>query len=54
LKIRLNSVLVDEQAKALRFYAEVSGFATKKEIPIGEFKWLTVDSPEAPGARVAS
>lgn len=38
--------MVDDQDKALRFYTEVLGFVKKADIPMGEFKWLTVVSPE--------
>jgi catechol 2,3-dioxygenase-like lactoylglutathione lyase family enzyme len=48
VRINLASVLVDDQAKALRFYTEVLGFVLKTEIPMGEHRWLTVVSPEAP------
>ena len=48
MKIKLNSVMVDDQAKALKFYTEVLGFVKKMDIPMGEFRWLTVVSPEAP------
>lgn len=48
MKIGLNSVMVDDQEKALKFYTEVLGFVKKTEIPMGEFKWLTVVSPEGP------
>jgi DNA-binding transcriptional ArsR family regulator len=48
MKIRLTSVLVDDQDKALRFYTEVLGFVKKVEIPMGENRWLTVVSPEDP------
>ncbi|MGD8534973.1 MAG: VOC family protein [Candidatus Aminicenantes bacterium] len=48
MKIKLNSVFVDDQDKALNFYTEVLGFIKKTEIPLGEFKWLTVVSPEEP------
>ncbi len=48
MKITVCSVFVDDQEKALRFYTEVLGFLTKTDIPMGEFKWLTVVSPEAP------
>ncbi len=48
MKIKLNSVFVEDQDKALKFYTEVLGFVKKKEIPLGEFKWLTVVSPEEP------
>lgn len=42
MKVRLLSVLVQDQEKALRFYTEVLGFVKKTEIPMGEHKWLTV------------
>ena len=48
MKINLASVLVDDQDKALRFYTEVLGFRKKTEVPLGEARWLTVVSPEAP------
>jgi predicted enzyme related to lactoylglutathione lyase len=48
MKILLNSVLVDDQERALRFYSEVLGFVKKLDIPVGEFRWLTVVSPEGP------
>jgi catechol 2,3-dioxygenase-like lactoylglutathione lyase family enzyme len=48
MKIKLTSALVDDQEKALKFYTEVLGFAKKTDIPVGEFRWLTVVSPEGP------
>ena len=48
MKIKLNSIFVDNQDKALKFYTEVLGFLKSKEIPVGEFKWLTVVSPDGP------
>src|SRR5258708_39370849 len=48
MKIKLNSVFVDDQDKALKFYTEVLGFVKKRDIPVGNFKWLTVVSPEGP------
>ena len=48
MKIKLSSVLVDDQDKALKFYTDVLGFVKKSEIPMGEFKWLTVVSPSGP------
>ncbi|MGI5241544.1 VOC family protein [Dactylosporangium sp. CA-139066] len=49
MKINLASVLVDDQAKALRFYTEVLGFEKKHDIPLGPgVSWLTVVSPELP------
>jgi catechol 2,3-dioxygenase-like lactoylglutathione lyase family enzyme len=46
--IKLTSIMVDDQDKALRFYTEVLGFQKKREFPVGAYKWLTVVSPEAP------
>jgi catechol 2,3-dioxygenase-like lactoylglutathione lyase family enzyme len=48
MRIKLASVLVDDQNKALRFYTDVLGFVAKRDIPVGQFRWLTVVSPEAP------
>ncbi|HEX2916826.1 MAG TPA: VOC family protein [Chloroflexia bacterium] len=48
MKIKLSSVFVEDQDKALKFYTEVLGFVKKTEIPLGEAKWLTVVSPEEP------
>ena len=48
MRIKLNSIMVDNQDKALKFYTEVFGFVKKYEIPVGEFRWLTVVSPEGP------
>ena len=46
MKIKLTSVFVDDQDKALEFYTKVLGFVKKTDFPAGEFKWLTVVSPE--------
>jgi predicted enzyme related to lactoylglutathione lyase len=48
MKIKLTSVYVDDQEKALRFYTEVLGFAKKTDFSRGPFRWLTVTSPEDP------
>jgi predicted enzyme related to lactoylglutathione lyase len=48
MKIKLTSVTVQNQDKALKFYTEVLGFVKKTEIPMGEHKWLTVVSKEEP------
>ncbi|MHC5109364.1 MAG: VOC family protein [Planctomycetota bacterium] len=48
MRINVTSVPVDDQQKALRFYNEVLGFQKKTEVPVGEFAWLTVVSPEQP------
>jgi catechol 2,3-dioxygenase-like lactoylglutathione lyase family enzyme len=48
MRIHLASVLVDDQDKALRFYTDVLGFTEKTNVPIGEHRWITVVSAEAP------
>ena len=48
MRVNLTSVLVDEQDKALRFYTEILGFTRKHDVPMGEFRWITVVSPEDP------
>ena len=49
MRIEMTSIHVDDQDKALAFYTEVLGFVKKEDFPLGQFKWLTVVSPEAPG-----
>lgn len=44
MKIILTSVFVDNQDKALKFYTQILGFVKKHDVPLGEFKWLTVVS----------
>ena len=46
MRIKLNSVMVDDQSKALTFYTEVLGFIVSQDVPVGEYRWLTVKSPE--------
>ena len=46
MRITRTSVLVDDQAKALDFYTRVLGFVKKTDIPLGEYRWLTVVSPD--------
>jgi catechol 2,3-dioxygenase-like lactoylglutathione lyase family enzyme len=48
VKIAMTSVLVDDQEKALRFYTDVLGFLPKNDVPLGEHRWVTVVSPQAP------
>ena len=48
MKIKLTSIYVNEQEKALRFYTEVLGFVKKADFTQGPFRWLTVASPEEP------
>jgi catechol 2,3-dioxygenase-like lactoylglutathione lyase family enzyme len=49
MKITLTSLMVDDQAKAHEFYTGTLGFVVKHDIPLGEFRWLTVVSPEGHG-----
>src|SRR3954470_13425564 len=46
MKIKLTSLFVKDQDKALAFYTEILGFVKKTEIPLGEHRWLTVVSKE--------
>jgi catechol 2,3-dioxygenase-like lactoylglutathione lyase family enzyme len=46
MRINLTSVLVDDQAKAERFYTDVLGFVVKDDVSLGEYRWLTVVSPD--------
>ncbi len=48
MRIKLTSIMVDDQEKALRFYTDVLGFKKKADIPVGEYRWITVVSPEGP------
>ncbi len=48
MQIKLASVFVDDQEKALKFYTDVLGFEKKSDVYNGEYRWLTVVSPEAP------
>jgi predicted enzyme related to lactoylglutathione lyase len=48
MRIYVMSVFVDDQSKALKFYTEKLGFIVKNDIPLGQHRWLTVVSKEAP------
>ena len=48
MRITLTGVFVSDQDQALRFYTETLGFVKKQDVPVGEFKWLTVVSPDDP------
>jgi catechol 2,3-dioxygenase-like lactoylglutathione lyase family enzyme len=48
MKIRLTSVFVDDQQKALDLYTGILGFVKKTDIPMGDARWLTVVSPSDP------
>lgn len=49
MRIKVTSVYVDDQEKALRFYTEVLGFMKKNDFSQGPYRWLTVAAPEDPG-----
>jgi predicted enzyme related to lactoylglutathione lyase len=48
MRIKLISIFVDDQDKALRFYTQVLGFRKKQDFPVGGARWITVTSPEGP------
>ncbi len=48
MRIRLATVMVDDQTKALQFYTGTLGFTKKHDIPVGADRWLTVVSPQDP------
>jgi predicted enzyme related to lactoylglutathione lyase len=48
MKIKITSIYVHDQEKALRFYTEVLGFTKKTDFSQGPYRWLTVASPEEP------
>ena len=47
MKIIVTSLFVDDQDKALAFYSETLGFIKKHDVPTGEFRWITLVSPDA-------
>ena len=48
MRIYVTSVFVDDQSKAQDFYTRMLGFKVKNDVPLGEYRWLTVVSPEDP------
>ncbi|MEK3906687.1 VOC family protein [Oceanobacillus sp. FSL W7-1309] len=46
MKIIVTSIFVEDQDKALQFYSETLGFVKKHDVPAGEFRWITLVSPE--------
>ncbi|MDF1504194.1 VOC family protein [Roseisolibacter sp. H3M3-2] len=48
MRIYVTSVFVADQARALDFYTRVLGFRVKHDVPAGEYRWLTVVSPQDP------
>lgn len=53
MKIKLNSIFVDDQQKALDFYTETLGFKKSQDIPVGEYRWITLASPEGGDAELS-
>jgi predicted enzyme related to lactoylglutathione lyase len=53
MKVLLTSIHVDDQSKALKFYTEVLGFLPSQDIPVGEYRWITVKSPQGVGAEIS-
>jgi predicted enzyme related to lactoylglutathione lyase len=49
MKIKVTTLYVDDQEKALHFYTQVLGFVKKTDFSQGPYRWLTVASPEDPG-----
>ena len=49
MKIIVTSIFVQDQEKALKFYSETLGFVKKHDVPAGEFRWITLVSPEDQG-----
>ena len=46
MQITLSSILIENQDRALRFYTEVLGFEKRHDVPLGQYRWLTLTSPE--------
>ncbi|CAG9622687.1 VOC family protein [Sutcliffiella rhizosphaerae] len=46
MKIIVTSIFVDDQEKALNFYSEKLGFIKKEDVPTGEYRWITLVSPD--------
>jgi glyoxylase I family protein len=53
LMIKLTSVMVEDQTKALAFYTDVLGFAKMMDFPVGEYRWITVAAPGHPEVHLA-
>ena len=54
MRITLLSIIVQDQAQALAFYRDKLGFVLKEDVPAGEYRWITLASPEAPeGTRIS-
>ncbi|MEM9057107.1 MAG: VOC family protein [Pseudomonadota bacterium] len=53
MRIKMTGIFVDDQQKALDFYTSVLGFKKKQDIPVGEFRWLSVVAPEGPDVELS-
>ena len=53
MRIRLTSVMVDDQAKAVAFYTDVLGFQKKMDFPVGQYRWITVVAPDRDDLQLA-
>lgn len=49
IRLAVTSVFVNDQDRALDFYTEILGFVKRRDVPVGEARWLTVVQPGAPG-----
>jgi catechol 2,3-dioxygenase-like lactoylglutathione lyase family enzyme len=49
IRVKLMSILVDDQSRARRFYTDVLGFSIKRDVPIGDAAWLTLVAPDDAG-----
>ena len=46
MQLKFISVMVEDQEQALAFYTGVLGFEKMADLPMGEYRWLTVTSPD--------
>ena len=53
MRIKLTSIFVDDQQKAVDFYTSILGFKMSQDIPVGEFRWITLASPEGGDAELS-
>jgi predicted enzyme related to lactoylglutathione lyase len=53
LHIKLTSVMVEDQTKALAFYTDILGFEKKMDFPVGEYRWITVAAPSRDDLQLA-
>ncbi len=53
MKIKLSSIFVDDQQKAFEFYTNVLGFVKSQDIPVGEYRWIQLASPQGGDAELS-